>query len=374
MDDALQSWMASARARAWSAAENGDWQGAGDDYNGRRVPRVTVIVLNWNGAELLGDCLRSVKNQDFRDFEAIVVDNGSTDGSADLVEREFPELGLVRLPENTGFCHGNNVGMRAATGDLVVLLNNDAELAPSFLTRLVDAADLEPDVGMFATRILMHDRRNVFDSTGLLVYPDGICRSRGWLEKDVGQYDVADEVLGPNGCAAAYRRAMLDDVGLFDERYFAYLEDLDLAFRGQLRGWRCRYVPDAICYHKKSITSGYHSAFKAFLVERNRIWNAVKLFPLRLLLLSPFYTFARYLAQGFATATGKGISSSFVRDYSRLELAGILVRAYVSALAALPAMWRERQRIQRNRRLGALAVFMLMKRYRLPALELAFKD
>jgi len=207
-----------------------------------------------------------------------------------------------------------------------------------------------------------------------LVYPDGICRSRGWLEKDVGQYDVADEVLGPNGCAAAYRRAMLDDVGLFDERYFAYLEDLDLAFRGQLRGWRCRYVPDAICYHKKSITSGYHSAFKAFLVERNRIWNAIKLFPLRLLLLSPFYTLARYMAQGFATASGKGISSSFVRDYSRLELAGILLRAYVSAFASLPAMWRERKKIQRNRRLGALAVFMLMKKYRLPALELAFKD
>lgn len=338
------------------------------------MPRVTVIVLNWNGAELLGDCLRSVKNQNYRDFEAIVVDNGSTDASADLVEKEFPEFRLIRLPENTGFCHGNNVGMRDAAGDLIVLLNNDAELAPSFLTRLVDAADLEPDVGMFATRILMHDRRNVFDSTGLLVYPDGICRSRGWLEKDVGQYDVADEVLGPNGCAAAYRRVMLDDVGLFDERYFAYLEDLDLAFRGQLRGWRCRYVPDAVCYHKKSITSGYHSAFKAFLVERNRIWNAIKLFPLRLLLLSPFYTFGRYLAQGFATASGKGISSSFVRDYSRLELAGILVRAYVSALSALPAMWRERQRIQRDRRLGALAVFMLMKKYRLPALELAFKD
>ena len=338
------------------------------------MPRVTVIVLNWNGAELLGDCLRSVKNQDFNDFEAIVVDNGSMDGSPELVERDFPGFRLIRLPENTGFCHGNNVGMRAAGGELIVLLNNDAELAPNFLTRLVDAAGFEPDVGMFATRILMHDRRNVFDSTGLLVYPDGICRSRGWLEKDVGQYDVADEVLGPNGCAAAYRRAMLDDVGLFDERYFAYLEDLDLAFRGQLRGWRCRYVPDAICYHKKSITSGYHSAFKAFLVERNRIWNAIKLFPLRLLLLSPFYTLARYMAQGFATASGKGISSSFVRDYSRLELAGILLRAYVSAFASLPAMCRERKKIQRNRRLGALAVFMLMKKYRLPALELAFKD
>lgn len=338
------------------------------------MPRVSIIVLNWDGVDLIGDCLRAVKAQEFKDFEAIVVDNGSTDGSAELVAREYPEFRLERLAENTGYCHGNNVGFRVATGELVVLLNNDAELAPDFLTKLVEAADLEPEMGMFATRILMHDRRNVFDSTGLLVYPDGICRSRGWLEKDVGQYDEADEVLGPNGCAAAYRRVMLEDVGLFDERYFAYLEDLDLAFRGQLRGWRCRYLPDAVCYHKKSITSGYHSAFKAFLVERNRIWNAVKLFPLRLLLLSPFYTLARYVAQGFATVSGKGISSSFVRDYSRLELVGILLRAYGSALLQLPAVWRDRREIQRDRRLGALAVYMLMKKYRLPALELAFKD
>ncbi len=338
------------------------------------MPRVSLIILNWNGSELIRDCLESVAAQDFADFETIVVDNGSTDGSAEIVAREFPSAHLIRNSENTGFCRGNNIGIGAATGELIVLLNNDAELAPTFLSRVAYAADLEPEVGMFATRILMHDRRSVFDSTGLLVYPDGVCRSRGWLEKDVGQYDVADEVLGPNGCAAAYRRVMLDDVGLFDERYFAYLEDLDLAFRGQLRGWRCRYVPDAVCYHKKSITSGYHSAFKAFLVERNRIWNALKLFPLRLLALSPLYTLARYMAQAFATASGKGISSSFVRDYSRLQLAGILLRAYASALNQLPEILRERRRIQKNRRLGALAVYVLMKRYRLPALELAFKD
>jgi GT2 family glycosyltransferase len=339
-----------------------------------RVPRVSVIILSWNGKDLLRGCLASLSTQTYADFETIVVDNGSTDGSAELVAAEFPSVRLMRNERNEGFCRGNNQGIREARGDLVVLLNNDAEVAPEFLARLVAAADLEPEAGMFATRIMMYDRSNVFDSTGLLVYPDGICRSRGWLEKDLGQYDEAVEVLGPNGCAAAYRRGMLDDVGLFDERYFAYLEDLDLAFRGQLRGWKCRYVPDAVAYHKKSMTSGYHSAFKAFLVERNRIWNAVKLFPLRLLLLSPFYTLARYLAQGSATATGKGISSGFTRDYSRLALAGILVRAYLSALGRLPEVWRERRAIQSQRRLGALAVYVLMRRYRLPVLELAFKD
>ena len=182
-------------------------------------PRVSVVIANWNGRHHLERCLAALQAQTYPAFEIIVVDNGSTDGSADLVAREFPAVRLIRNGENTGFCRGNNIGVAAAGGDLIVLLNNDAELAPTFMRRLIEAAELEPNVGMFATRILMHDRRNVFDSTGLLVYPDGVCRSRGWLEKDIGQYDVADEVLGPNGCAAAYRRAMLDDVGIFDERY-----------------------------------------------------------------------------------------------------------------------------------------------------------
>jgi len=338
------------------------------------MARVSVIILNWNGRDLLASCLASVAAQAYGDFETIVVDNGSSDGSLEMVGERFPEVRVVANAANEGYCRGNNQGIRAAGGTLVVLLNNDAEIAPDFLERLVEAAELDPEFGMFAPRIMMFDRQSVFDSAGLLVYPDGICRSRAWLEKDVGQYDEPDEVLGPNGCAAMYRRSMLDDVGLFDEHYFAYLEDLDLAFRGQLRGWRCRYVPDAIALHKKSMTSGYHSAFKAFHVERNRIWNAIKLFPLRLLLLSPFYTLTRYVAQGYATLTGKGISSGFSRDYSRGQLLSILVRAYASALKQLPEMWRERRRIQQGRRLGALAVYVLMRKYRLNVLELAFKD
>jgi GT2 family glycosyltransferase len=342
--------------------------------NDRAVSRFSIIVLSWNGIDLLRRCLATIEEQDYRDYEVLVVDNGSSDGTAAMLAAEFPAARAIINEENRGFCEGNNQAIAQSTGELVMLLNNDAELEPHCLSRLAEAADLDPDFGMFAARIMMYDRPDVFDSAGLLVYPDGICRSRGWLEKDDGQYDEPDEVLGPNGCAAVYRRVMLDDIGLFDERYFAYLEDLDLAFRAQLRGWKCRYVPDAVVLHKKSMTSGYHSAFKAYLVERNRIWNAIKLFPRRLLFLSPFYTLARYAAQAYATATGKGISSSFARDYSRMELLGILLRAYAAALAKLPEIWRERREIQAKRRLGALAVFMLMKRYRLPLLELSFKD
>ena len=343
------------------------------------MPRFSVLVLNWNGRDLLGACLDSLRAQDFRDFETIVVDNGSTDGSAAYIASAYPEVQLLALAANTGFCGGNNAGYARSSGELIVLLNNDAELAGDFLSRMATAARADeeargpgaPVFGMYAGKILMHDRRQVFDSTGLLVYPDGLCRSRGWLEEDRGQYDEPGEVLCPNGCAAVYRRAMLEDVGFFDEAYFAYL---DLGLRGQLRGWRCRYVPGAVAWHKKSMTSGYHSAFKAHLVERNRIYNAVRLLPLRLLLMSPLWTAARYASQGFAAAAGKGMSSNFRRDYSRGTLARILVRAYGEAFARMPELWRQRREIQARRKLGAFAVYRLLRKYRLPLRELAFKD
>lgn len=338
------------------------------------MPRFSILILNWNGRELLVDCLSSLAQQRVRDFEVIVVDNGSEDGSAALVAEKFPDVRLLALPTNTGFCGGNNIAFAQASGELILLLNNDAELREDFLENIAAAADAHPECGMFAANVRMFDRRDVFDSTGLLVYPDGLCRSRGWLEEDTGQYDISDEVLCPNGCAAVYRRSMIEDVGFFDEAYFAYLEDLDLGLRGQLQGWRCRYVPGAVAYHKKSMTSGYHSAFKAHLVERNRIWNAIRLLPLRLLLLSPLWTIARYAMQGYAAASGKGMSSKFRRDYSRGTLVGILARSYGDALRRFPEVWAQRREIQSRRKLGALAVYRLLRKYRLPLRELAFKD
>lgn len=338
------------------------------------MPRFSVLILNWNGRDLLAGCLDSLRAQTFRDFETILVDNGSADGSAEYVRAAYPEVTLLALPENEGFCGGNNAGYARSSGELIVLLNNDAELREDFLAEMDVAAAAHPAAGMFAGKIRMFDRREVFDSTGLLVYADGLCRSRGWLEEDRGQYDEPGEMLCPNGCAAAYRRSMIEDVGFFDEAYFAYLEDLDLGLRGQLRGWTCRYVPTAVAWHKKSMTSGYHSAFKAHLVERNRIYNAVRLLPLRLLLLSPLWTVARYAAQGFAAAAGKGMSSRFRRDYSRGTLAAILVKAYSEAFARMPELWRQRREIQSRRKLGALAVYRLLRKYRLPLRELAFKD
>lgn len=338
------------------------------------MPRVSIVIVNYNGGALLRECAASVAAQTYRDVETIVVDNGSTDDSVAMARGVLGDATLVRLDTNAGFARGNNLGIARATGELIVTLNNDARLAPTCLAELVAAADRHPRAGMFAPKILVSTDQTRIDSAGLLLYVDGVYRPRGWQEPDGMRFAEEEEVLFPCASVALYRRAMLDDVGLFDEDYFLYLEDGDLGMRGRLRGWACWYVPRAVAFHLKSSTAGKHSKVKAYYVERNRIYNLVKHTPLPLVLVSPLATVYRYGLQAFAALTGRGASGGFVRDYSRRELLGILLRSYAGALAALPAMWRKRRAIFRGRRLSRREIYALFVRYRLPARDLAFKD
>lgn len=339
------------------------------------MPRLSIVIANYNGAKLLQRCLESIRRQTFEDFEVVVVDNGSSDDSVRMLrEWSDPRVRLIEETRNLGFAGGNNVAIEATEADLILLLNNDTEISDAFLQELVDGADAFPDYSSFACKVLIDSSRDHVDSVGLLFYPDGICRSRGWLEPDDGRFDRPEEVLAPCGCAALFRRSCLADTGLFDETYFAYLEDLDLGIRARLLGHRCVYIPTSPVYHVKSSTTGKHSREKAFYVERNRIWNAIRLLPLSLLLLSPFYTFLRYACQGFAALTYRGVSGSFTRDYSHLKLLGILLRAYLSAFRRLPRQLRARRRIQKGRKLSGIALHRVFWKWRLPVLELALKD
>ncbi len=337
-------------------------------------PLVSAVVVNLDGGPMLGECLESLVAQTYPALEIIVVDNGSTDGALDaLLPRYGERVRIIRNPRNEGFARGNNQAFAVARGEWLFLLNNDAVAAPDAIAELMAFVAGRPEVGMLACRVLQYDRPNVFDSVGLLFYPDGVCRSRGWEEKDLGQYDRAEEVIAPHGCAAAYRKTMLDLTGGFDERYFAYLEDLDLGMRGQLCGWRAWYVPTATIRHRKSTTFGNYSKFKAYHVERNRIWNAVKLLPRFLLLMSPFFTVNRYLLQGYAAATRRGASGDFVKEYSYPALAWILTRAYAGALRRLPEMLAKRRALARSRTLSTEEWYQLISRFKLDAIELALK-
>ena len=338
-------------------------------------PVVSVVIVNWNGKHLLGECLDSLAARHAGDVEIVVVDNGSRDGSAEYVQEQYPGVQLVGLPENVGFAGGNNAGIAIARGKYVALLNNDTRADADWLPNLLQEAEAGPrTIGMWASKILSYDQPDVIDNVGLLLYPDGIGRGMGRLEKDRGQYDVPGEAFFPSGCAGLYRREMLDQIGLLDEEFFAYADDVDLGLRGRLAGWECRFVPSAKVYHKYSSSSSAYSPFKAFLVERNRIWVLLKYFPLELVFISPFFTFLRLLVHLSGAVTGQGASGKFSRQQSVLKAPLILLKAWCSALAAVPRICRERGAFSSLRRLGRPGFYRLLCRYRISAREVALKE
>jgi len=300
-------------------------------------PRVSVIIPNWNGARFLRMCLDSLRRQTYRDFETIVVDNASTDESVELMRRDYPEVRLVCLPENLGLTGGVNAGIREALGEIIVLFNNDTEADEDWLAELAAALAAHPEAGMAATKMRLFDRRSVIHSAGDTYRADGIPGNRGVWEEDAGQYDEDVWVFGPCGGAAAYRRSLLDEIGLFDEDLFMYCEDVDMAWRAQLAGHRCIFAPRAIIYHRLSATGGGKIA--SFHTGRNTIYVIAKDYPGDLLrkhwrdIIRAQWKIARD-----ALAAWRG-------EAARARLRGIL-----AGIARIPLALRKRKEVQRARR------------------------
>jgi GT2 family glycosyltransferase len=337
-------------------------------------PLVSAIVVNWNGGTMLQEALASLFAQTWPSLEVILVDNASTDGSVEQAERCFRgKLTVIRNAKNEGFARGNNIGFAAARGEWMFLLNADAVCDPNVIEELMRFVEGKPDVGQLACRVVQADKPHVFDSAGLLLYPDGIARTRGWQEKDQGQYDRAEEVLAPHGCACALRKAMLDEIGAFDEDFFCYFEDLDLGVRGQLAGWRCWYVPTSRVRHRKSASAGNYSVFKAYHVERNRLYCLWKWMPRFLVFVAPLFTLNRYALQGYAAHTHQGLSAEFVKEYSLMRLFVLLIQARLAALWRLPQMLAKRRQIRNARKITVREWYGLISRFKLDAIELALK-
>jgi len=310
-----------------------------------------VVILNWNGQDHLRDCLRSVLDQTYPRFRVLLVDNGSTDQSPTLVEENFPEVMLLALPENVFFARGTNAGIRQAVNDPacrhVVTLNNDTRVAPEWLAELVKQSS--GSVGMVASKLLFMDRPNVLNSTGLNIAPDGGGMDRGWNQVDEGQFDMSHDVFGPTAGAALYRRDMLDSIGLFDEEFVAYYEDLDLAWRARLAGWQSRFAPGAVVYHKFSMSHGRGSARKTYFCERNRIWNFVQNYPWRYAAVGIPWAAARTIAGPLPWSRPN--SSSDHQDASdRAERSKAMVRARLDAYAGVArALAKRGERMARSR-------------------------
>lgn len=245
------------------------------------MSRISVIIPNWNGLQHLDTCLSALDRQTFDDFEIIVVDNASSDGSVAFIRRKYPQAKIIELPENRGFAGACNAGMRRARGEYLVLLNNDTEVDPGWLAAIVDAFQRHPEAGILASKMLLFDRRDTFHTAGDFYGTDGIPGNRGVWEQDHGQFDREEYVFSACGGSAAYRRTMLDQIGLLDEDFFYSCEDVDLAWRAQLAGWRVVYAPAAVVYHKLSATGG--GATASFYDGRNFLYLIAKNYPTSLL-------------------------------------------------------------------------------------------
>ncbi len=237
----------------------------------------SVIIPNWNGLRFLPTCLNALRQQTFSNFEIIVVDNGSTDGSREFIAREFPAARVIALASNRGFAPAVNQGIRAARGDVIVLLNNDTEADPHWLAEIARAVETNPHAGMIVCKLRLFDQRDHLHSAGDFYRIDGIPGNRGVWEHDHGQYDDARGIFGGCGGAVAYRKAMLDEIGAFDEVLESYCEDVDLNWRARLAGYPVVYAPNAIVYHMVSATGG--GAMASFFVGRNFIWVIAKNYP-----------------------------------------------------------------------------------------------
>jgi len=241
--------------------------------------QVSILIVNWNGAHLLARCLPRVLAQEWIDAEVVLFDNGSTDGSAAWVEAHHPAVRVMRSERNLGFAGGNNAAIRATQSPYVATLNNDADPDPSWLSSLMGAMGSAPDVGMCASKMVRADDPSTMDACGIDVDRAGIAWNRYSGEPDRPHEMMPYEVFGPCAGAALYRRAMLDQVGSFDEDYFAYYEDVDLAWRARRAGWRCLYVPGARVTHRHSSTGREGSPFKGYHVGRNKVWTLIKNYP-----------------------------------------------------------------------------------------------
>ena len=272
---------------------------------------ISVIIVNWNGKHHLQECLDSLRQQTFRDFESIFVDNGSNDGSVEFVKSVFPEVNLIELNYNSGFCEGNNNGIKKARGEYIVLLNNDTRVVPNWLESIVQAFSEQPEAGFCASKIIYYNEPELLDSAGDGISVSGAGFKRGHLSQ-AKDYNTTEYVFGACGAGMAFRKSVFDNIGLLDEDFFAIYEDVDISFRAQLAGYKCLFVPEAIVYHKVNSTLGKMSKFYVYNGQRNVEYVYFKNVPGKLIWKTIHIHFL-YNIVGFSFFFLKGRGWSFIK-------------------------------------------------------------
>ncbi len=298
---------------------------------------ISVIIVNHNGEKLLSRCLQCLLKQTFSDFEIILVDNASKDKSVELIRKEFPMVKLIEHPVNSGFSGGNIIGLKEAKGEYIALLNTDAFPVPDWLFHLREGMNLDPQIGICASKLII-DGTDLIDSAG-----DGCTTaSKGYKRGEMESarlYDRREFVFGACGGAVLYRRAMIDDIGFFDEDFFLIHEDTDLNFRAHLAGWKCLFIPQAVVHHRVRSTIGQHSDIAIYYSNRNPDLVWIKNTPIRLML--------RYLHHKIISDLG-----SFIFFGIRKRRLRLFLKAKWDALKLFPLMLNKRKEILARRKLS----------------------
>jgi GT2 family glycosyltransferase len=311
-------------------------------------PQVSVIIVNWNGKVLLEECLGSLEKQTFRDFELILVDNGSTDGSAAWVEKNCPGIRLLALKTNTGFSAGNNAGLKLARGEFIALLNNDTKAEPDWLEALYRCIKSDDSIAACDSLVLYYDRPDLVWSAGGIYTIAGSVSPRWYREPAEEKSNEPREVFAAVACAAIYRKSAIREIGFFDEDYFNGYEDVDWSFRAHLSGYRIVNVPAAKVYHKVSFTQVHNSHNFVYHGQRNVSATFIKNMPDGL--------FLKYLPLHLAYAAG-----SFWY-FLKVGRSGAFIRAKYDLLRQLPALISKRRMIQYRRTVSSAAVEGLLEK------------
>ena len=241
---------------------------------------ISIIIPNYNGEKYLKKCLDSVYKSDMDCFETIFVDNGSSDKSVELIENDYPDVKIIKFSKNTGFAAACNEGIKQSKGGFIFLLNNDVELKPDCISTLYNFLMKNEHVHSVSPKMLMADKKGFIDAAGDGLTVGGAAYNHGHNVRDEGQYDEEIVIFGVCAGAAMYRKDLFDDIGLFDEDYFAYMEDVDFSLRANLSGYKAMYVPQAVCYHKGNATFGYYSPKHVFYTNRNTLFFILKYYRL----------------------------------------------------------------------------------------------
>lgn len=246
--------------------------------------KASIIIPNWNGKEYLKNCLKSLEDQSFKNFELIVVDNGSVDGSKDYIKKNYPTVTLIEINRNIGFSPAVNLGIKRAKGKYIILINNDTKVDKDCIKNLVRAVEQHPEVGMVAAKMMQYHNPKIIDSAGDYIDAVGHANNIGLGEEDGEKFNKGRYIFLVTGGGSLFRREVFNKVGLFDHDYFAYFEDVDLSFRAQMVGFKAWFEPKAVIYHIHKATSNRNRPFTEYLQFRNMTMTVIKNFPLKLLL------------------------------------------------------------------------------------------